>query len=119
MWHFSYNQVKSKVMTFKYSPNKQFSIEPPTIQLYGNIVTRVTDYVHVGIPLTSSLHPDNRAKDIASKMRGCLMSIMGSGISIRDIGCMTSTKLYKAVVLPRCLYGTELWHDITKMTLLS
>ena len=84
------------------------------IRLYDKEVEQVMQYVHVGIPLSSKLNNDNRATDVASKMRGCLMSIVGGGLNISEIGCITVIKLYKTIVLPRCLYGTELWHNITK-----
>ena len=113
LWKFSYNPVKSKVMVFQKSPKRQAVDKLITIVLYGKEVEQVTQYVHVGIPLNSTINT-NRAKDVATKMRGCLMGIIGSGINVSQIGCTTATKLYKYIVLPRCLYGTELWCGITK-----
>jgi hypothetical protein len=42
------------------------------------------------------------------------MEIIGSGIRVSEVGCITAIKLYKSIVLPRCLYGTELLYNISK-----
>ena len=45
------------------------------------------------------------------------MSIIGSGVNLPELSCMAAIKMYKTVVLPRALYGVELWHKITQADL--
>ena len=54
-----------------------------------------------------------------SKLRSTFFSIINNGIYENGIHPITSLKIYKAVVLPKALYGCELWHDITKTQLVK
>ncbi len=43
------------------------------------------------------------------KLRRRFMSVANCGIRISDIGGITAAKIYKNVVMPRCMYGAGLW----------
>ena len=45
------------------------------------------------------------------------MSVLGCRLNLTELSCITAIKLYKSIVLPRCLYGSELWHKLSKQDL--
>ena len=54
-----------------------------------------------------------------SKLRSTFFSIINNGIYENGIHPVTSLKIYRSVVLPKALYGCELWHDISKTQLVK
>lgn len=108
-WRFTYNPIKSKMMIFKSTRLKQKN-SSPTVKLYGQVLETVDSYTHVGVTLNAHKNMCHGPAEAANKARGCLMSILGSNINLRDLGCISAMKLYHSIVLPRSLYGAELWH---------
>ena len=47
-------------------------------------------------------------------MRRCLMSILHVGGRSKGLSRLTASKLYNTIVLPRGLYGAELWTKLTR-----
>ena len=91
---------------------KQLARKPVT--LYGHAVDEVLFYDHVGIRLNVYQNTTERTTNVAAKMRGGLMSILSSRLNLSELSCITTIKLYKTIVLPRSLYGAELWHKMNK-----
>ena len=46
------------------------------------------------------------------KLREPFLSLVNSGIHDGDLNPITSKHIYKSVVLPKALYGCELWYAI-------
>ena len=42
------------------------------------------------------------------------MSLVGAGVRPKGLNLLTCSKLLKVIVLPRCLYGCELWNQLPK-----
>ena len=78
--------------------------------MYNNTIEEVTECVHVGVTLNAYQNNTQLVKQSVSKVRGALMAINGSGAD--GMSCSSAVKLYKTVVLPRALYGAELWSDL-------
>jgi hypothetical protein len=114
VWRFSYNPVKSNVIIFGESNrNIRYGNDHLIVKLYDQAIEKVSSCSHVGITLNSSKHTADRTVNVINKMRGGLMSIIGHGVQLPELSCITSVKLYKSIVLPRSLYGSELWYRLT------
>ena len=61
---------------------------------------------------------DDNVKLGISKLLGTYFSIMNCGIHENGISPLTSFKLYRSLVLPKALYGCELWSDLSQSQLL-
>ena len=44
-----------------------------------------------------------------TKLRGTLLSINSSGLSLKSINPLYSRTMYTSIVIPKALYGCELW----------
>ena len=115
LWRFSYNPVKTKMLVLGESVRrKQSANRRHAVTLYGEAIEEVVDHVHVGVSLNVYQSTAGRSVEAAAKMRRCLMSIVGSRVNLMELSCSTAVKLYHTIVLPRGLYGAELWYKLTK-----
>ena len=48
------------------------------------------------------------------EIKSTLLGLVDVGIHVEGLLSSTSVKIYKSLVLPRALYGSELWSDIGK-----
>ena len=55
---------------------------------------------------------DESVKEAASKLKGTFLSLINSGIHEGGLNSITSKRIYKSVVLPKALYGCELWNSL-------
>ena len=55
---------------------------------------------------------DNNVKEAASNLKGTFLSLINSGVHEGGLNQITSKSIYKAVVLPKALYGCELWYSL-------
>jgi hypothetical protein len=119
-WRYMYNPVKSKVMVFNEYPAMKRRLQlSRKFMLYGKEIDEVSEGVHVGIILNAYQNNTQRINNSVLKLRGALLSIVGSGVRQTGLSCLTATKLYKTIVLPRGLYGAELWSKQTKENILK
>ncbi|KAH3852096.1 hypothetical protein DPMN_094593 [Dreissena polymorpha] len=51
--------------------------------------------------------------DACNKLRVTYLSIVNSGISPLSLNTSTSIKVYNSIVIPKALYGCELWTSIS------
>jgi hypothetical protein len=112
VWRYRYNPVKSKILVFSNRQRSKRSRAGGEFLLYDKVIENVEESVHVGITLNIFQNNLQRMTKSASKIRGGLMAIAGSRAS--GLSCCTAIKLYKTVVLPRGLYGAELWSRLNK-----
>ena len=52
--------------------------------------------------------------DSSHKLKSSLLGLLNVGVHENGLHPFTSLKLYKSVVLPKALYGCELWSEINK-----
>ena len=117
-WRYKYHPAKSKVLIFgEGNRAKACNKKVRKFILYGNEVEQVSEGTHVGIILNTSGDNTQRTANAVSKMRGSLMSIVGSGINPAGMSCLTAVKLYNSIVLPRGLHSAELWFKISNVNL--
>jgi hypothetical protein len=93
-WRYRYNPVKSKVMVFGESSIVKSRLQKKRMfMLYGEEIEQVSECVHVGITLDSHHNHAQRTANAVSKMRGALMSIVGSGVRPTGLSCVTAIKV--------------------------
>ena len=69
-------------------------------------------YKHLGVVLNKYGTVDDNVKEAASKLKGTFLSLINSGVHEGGLNPITSKSIYKAVVLPKALYGCELWYSL-------
>ena len=109
----TYNQLNKKLYNDRFTIKKvhklQFSLEINSHSL--EITTKVT---HVGIPVVSDMKSDPAIEMAIRKSRAAFHSSLG--FSFKDqisLNPLTSLKLYKSVILPTFLYGSEVWNNMS------
>ena len=85
-----------------------------TWRLGNEIIPETTEYTHLGINLNKYMKISSCITNANAKLRSSFFSIINNGIYENGIHPITSLKIYKSVVLPKALYGCELWHDINR-----
>ncbi len=71
--------------------------------MYANDIEVVESCSHVGITVNARHYAGDYVEQAANKLRRCFMSVANCGIRISDIGSITAAKIYKNVVMPRCM----------------
>ena len=106
-----YQPPKRVVIVFNESP-LDYRISNRMLTMGDDIVKEDIIYKHLGISLNKSLSIDDNVKEAASKIKGTFLSLVNSGIHDQGFNPITSRRIYKTVVLPKALYGCELWHTL-------
>lgn len=110
MWRSLLNADKSLVVVFGESLQAWKKLSPLRVWKAGNnIIKESRSATHVGVVLSADFSSSERTKLACTKGRGALMSLAGAGVRPKGLNPLTSSNLYKQVVLPGALYGSELW----------
>ena len=119
-WRFEYNHAKCAVVVFNETV-KQHKESNRVWKLGNDSITEKDKYTHLGSNLDKYMNIDNNVNmsisDI-SELRGTYFSLMNCGIHENGISLLTSYKMYKSLVLPKAIYGCELWSDLSQAQLL-
>ena len=80
----------------------------------------VDQYTHLGITCDKYLPTHLLIQEACRRLRGTFLSICNSGIHPENLNPLTSRTIYKSVVIPKALYGCEMWSilsntDIAKL----
>jgi len=109
-WQYQYNPSKCAVVVFNEhtngAPNRMFKLGDHTIK-------EASSYVHLGIKCNQFLEAGTMVDDACNKLRGTYLSLVNSGLSPLSLNPSISIKVYKTVVIPKALYGSELWSSMT------
>jgi len=110
-WRYSYNPAKCATMIME---NKLHRSSFPAL-LYNNIaLPEVSNYKHLGLTQSQAgKHPYN-VDEVKSAIRGSFLSLANRLSDRASANPSTLGKLYTTCVLPRCLFGCELWNCITR-----
>jgi hypothetical protein len=117
-WRYDYNASKCAVIVFNESA-RDYKHQNRTWRLGNEIIPETTEYTHLGIILNKYMTISSCITNANSKLRSTFFSIINNGIYENGIHPVTSLKFYRSVVLPKALYGCELWHDISKAQLVK
>ena len=115
-WRFEYNPRKCSVVVFNESTNcnsnRVWKIGNSTIQ-------EGTKYCHLGTIQSKFIDQNENVHNACIRLRGTLLAIANSGLCSDSLNPLTLYKIYKSVVIPKALYGCELWNSISKSSLLE
>ena len=73
-------------------------------------VSESTTYTHLGVPCDKYHQLDGNVQICCTKLRQTYFGINEYGINHKALHSLTMKKLYNTSVLPRALYGSELWN---------
>jgi hypothetical protein len=116
LWHFAFNIIKTVVQVFgestyqsaRETQNRKWTMgaEIP--------IKEVLTHKYLGITRNKFKPNIDRIKESCQKLRGTFAVTIGIGAHPKGLSPLTAAKLYKNIVLPRALYGCELWCNISK-----
>ena len=114
-WRYKVNVQKTKVMVFGETTVTHRKLKIQRSWLIGNSqIEEVDSYKHVGVILNASFNNKDIVANACQKARGSFLSIVGLGGRGGGLNPLSSVKLYKRMVLPSALYGSELWTNFTE-----
>ncbi|BHF69440.1 hypothetical protein SprV_0301248400 [Sparganum proliferum] len=87
---------------------------PPQISVNGTQLQEVKNFPYMGIILSCSTKIDDEVTRRISKASQAFGRIQSTVWNRRGLPLSTKLKMYKAVILPTLLYGTETWTVYTK-----
>ena len=109
-WQFSINCTKSCIVQFRKQKR-----DAPLSLWYGNSrLPETTNAMHLGILQDSSLKLSHRIRERCQKAKNSFHAMIGYGVRPLALNPLTSVSLYKKIVIPTVLYGSELWNTMTK-----
>ena len=113
-WRYKVNIQKTKVMVFGETVPSHRKLKANRIWWIGaSHIEEVDSYKHVGVILSAVSNNKELVANACQKARGSFLSIVGMGGRASGLNPLTSVKLYKQIVLPTALYGSELWTDLS------
>jgi hypothetical protein len=109
-WRFEYNANKCGIIVF----NEVNSENLQRIWTLGTqTIHEVDNYTHLGIDCNRFLQLKKSIEDASVKLRGTYFSITNSGLHPNGLSPITFKTIYSSIILPRALYGCELWNNYT------
>ena len=103
-WKYEYRAFKSAVIVFN---------ETKKARLLGNDeIAETTECKHLGVMCDKFMSLDGTIKSASNKLKGTFLSLINSGIYEDGFNPLTSVHMYKTAVIPKALYGCELWSDL-------
>ena len=87
----------------------------------GNSIIKETEnYKHLGFNINKYLNQNISIKESCDKLKGTFFSIMHSGVFYEGtLHPITCNKIYRSVVLPKALYGSENWANLFDSEILT
>ena len=107
-WRFTYNPDKCSVVVFN-ETKYAFNTQSRTWILGQNLISEKTSYNHLGITLNKYLNFNDNIVTSCRKLRSTLLSLVNVGLHPNGLNPLTAFKIYKSVVIPKALYGCEIW----------
>jgi hypothetical protein len=117
-WRYEFNTLKSAVIVCNES-KAEYARSRRIWSLGENEVGETDNYTHLGINFNKFLDLSTNINEAISKIKGSFLSLESIGLGHMDgLHPFTSRKIYKAIILPRGLYGCEMWFDINQSSML-
>lgn len=83
-------------------------------ELGNDLVAETESYTHVGVLFQQNTNYAEITRECSSKLRKTFFSVINCGIFENGINPITAKHLYETVVLPKALYGCQLWSDLSR-----
>jgi hypothetical protein len=113
-----YNAQKSNICIFNKN-RRDFEKHTDNSKLGHDIIQETDNYVHLGVPCNIYMTLKSSIDLACSKLRKTYFSLADCGVHKNGLHPLTSKHLYESIVLPRALYGCELWSELNDSELLS
>jgi len=117
-WRYEYNARKCAVIVFN-DTYRHVNVDKRQWMLGREPVDEKYDYTHLGVKLSKVLSVGVCVSEAADKLRAYFFRLVSCGLHDQGVNPLTSFKIYKSVVLPKALYGCELWDNISNDDLLK
>ena len=72
------------------------------------------EYKHLGITVSKDMKVKRNVSESASNIRKIFFGLVSSGFSEMQLHPLTLKRIYESIVLPRALYGCELWGNLSQ-----
>lgn len=110
-WRYKYNASKCNVIVFNEKP-LDYTQHNRIWKLGDEIIHECEDYTHLGIICNKYMNVETNVISACSKLRRTFFGLTNTGINKFGFHPLTAKRIYESVVLPRALYGCELWNHL-------
>ena len=111
-WGYEYNAIKSSVIVFNGKLSNQ--LLPSRIWKLGEQeVPETSQYKHLGIPIERDMTLNTVTKEASTKLKTTFLSLVNCGLREDGFTPLTAKLIYKSIVLPKSLYGCEVWSQLS------
>ena len=109
-WRYSYNSNKCDVLVF----NEYQKLTRERLFMLGDsIISEASDYVHIGVKCDNVLSSQCCVRDACNTLRGTHLSITNSGFPIECLNPIYLRTIYNSIVIPKALFGCEVWATLS------
>ncbi len=117
-WRYEYNAAKCGIIVFNESDEDKLT-SCREWKLGSSAINECEKYTHLGIVMNRQFTLKDCVEEACKKLRGTFFGFINSGINKYGLNPLTSISIYKSVVIPRALYGSELWTDISQSDIMK
>jgi hypothetical protein len=115
---YAYNPSKCKVVVYnENNANNALGNNAKQWNLGENMLDKTSSYNHLGIINNDTLDLKENVVEGCSKLRRTFYSLIDVGLNSDRLHPLTMKKLYLTVVIPKALYGSELWNGLNNTQL--
>ena len=110
LWKFEISIEKSCIVAF----TRKRSLKYIPIYYGKSVLSVKTETVHLGMLQSSNGKVKEKILERCQKAKNAYYAISGMGVRSQGLNQVTAASIYKRIVMPVALYGSELWNDMTK-----
>ena len=114
-YKFEINRSKSWVLSF----SCKSSSVPLSVMYNDQLLDHVQSSTHLGMILSSNMKTEPKITKRCQKGKNSFHAMIGYGVHPSGLNPLTSSSLYKKVILPTILYGSELWNNMTNKDIIT
>ena len=115
MWDFEINVSKSNILII----SRSRSLQTSEFKIGGAVIPRVKVATHLGIHIQENLTLKARIEQRCQKGRNAFYAMSELGLHPSALNPIKSANLYKKIIQPSILYGSELWNGLTNSDTVS
>lgn len=113
LWRLEYNVLKCAVLVCNES-NTEFKRSNRRWTLGDDELMETDKYTHLGIVCNKNMDMKVNIMESSSKIRRIFFGLISSSFCEQDLHPLTLKRIYETVVLPKALYGCELWASMSQ-----
>ena len=112
-WRLVYNVLKCLVIVFNELASA-YNRSQRQWFLGNDELREGVEYKHLGITVSKDMKVKQNVSESASNIRKIFFGLVSSGFSEMQLHPLTLKRIYESIVLPRALYGCELWGNLSQ-----